>query len=281
MVDLSPERVGRTQRGRVTCVLTAVGAVLAAAMGSAAATPTASTGTATPATSNRAAAAPASSYKVKGVDTSRHQHEEGGKKTPIRWSAVARSHSFVFHKATQGTTHKDPNFRQDFAAVEKTSLLHAPYHFFDPKSTTDGAAQARHFIQVARSAGYRGPSAGQLPPAVDIEMVKERCPAALRSDQIRAFLTEVKKAFGVAPIVYTNAHFVNTCMKGKGQVLSGHVQWLARYNAQQEPQRLPGTDRSWSFWQHTNKGKVDGITGPVDLNVFRGSLAELRALAGR
>ncbi|GAT84224.1 hypothetical protein STXM2123_4925 [Streptomyces sp. F-3] len=26
---------------------------------------------------------------------------------------------------------------------------------------------------------------------------------------------------------------------------------------------------------------IDGITGPVDLNVFRGSLAELRALAGR
>lgn len=280
MVDLSPERVGRVQRGRAARVFTAVGVALAAVVGSAAATPAASTGTVAPAAPNRAAA-PASSYKVKGIDTSRHQHEEGGRKTSISWSAVARSHAFVFHKATQGTTHTDPDFRQDFAAVEKTSLLHAPYHFFDPKNTTDGTAQARHFIRVARAAGYRGPSAGQLPPAVDIEMVKNRCPSALRSDQIRAFLAEVKKAFGVAPIVYTNANFVNTCMKGKGQALSGHVQWLARYNAQQEPRRLPGTDRSWTFWQHSKEGKVAGITGPVDLNVFRGSLAELRALAGR
>jgi lysozyme len=225
------------------------------------------------------AASPAS-YKVKGIDTSRYQHEENGEKTPVLWSEVAKSYSFAFHKATQGTTHTDPNFREDFTAAAKTSLLHAPYHFFDPKSTTDGAAQARHFIRVTQAAGYRGPAAGQLPPVIDVEMVKGRCPASLRSDQIRAFSAEVKKAFGVAPIVYTNAHFVNSCMAGKGQVFSGHVQWLARYNAAKEPQQIPGTNRSWTFWQYTDKGSAPGIQGPVDLNVFHGTLAQLRALAG-
>ena len=34
----------------------------------------------------------------------------------------------------------------------------------------------------------------------------------------------------------------------------------------------------WDFWQHTDVGRVPGIEKEVDLNVFNGSLDELRAL---
>jgi len=32
--------------------------------------------------------------------------------------------------------------------------------------------------------------------------------------------------------------------------------------------------RKWLFWQHSNQGKIEGITKPVDLNVYEGSVKE-------
>ena len=34
----------------------------------------------------------------------------------------------------------------------------------------------------------------------------------------------------------------------------------------------------WSFWQHTDCGKVRGIKGNVDCNIFNGSMEELMEL---
>ncbi len=30
------------------------------------------------------------------------------------------------------------------------------------------------------------------------------------------------------------------------------------------------------FWQHSDRGQVDGINGPVDFNVFNGTVEELQ-----
>ncbi|GAB7031643.1 glycoside hydrolase family 25 protein [Streptomyces sp. NPDC021749] len=231
------------------------------------------------------AATPAA-YSVAGVDTSHYSHGEHENER-IDWNRVAKAHSFAFLKASQGpgAAGNDAWFTRDYAAVARTSLLHAPYHFFDPKSTTDGAAQARQFITVARAAGYRGGRAGELPPVLDVEKVrrigKEACPAALRPQQVAVFLREVRRAFKVAPIVYTRASFVKECMGGDGRAFAGHRLWLARYGSgAEEPQPVPGAGRSWTFWQHTEHGRTPGIPGTGDRNVFRGSLAQLRDLAG-
>ncbi|WPW32585.1 GH25 family lysozyme [Streptomyces atratus] len=103
-------------------------------------------------------AAPPSSYGVSGVDTSHYNHETTGSRweTAIEWNRVAVSNSFAFLKATQGVSSKDDWFARDYAATARTSLLRAPYHFFHPRTTADGAAQARHFVATARAAGYRG-----------------------------------------------------------------------------------------------------------------------------
>ena len=34
----------------------------------------------------------------------------------------------------------------------------------------------------------------------------------------------------------------------------------------------------WKFWQHTHAGRLDGIRGYVDLNIFNGSFYELKRL---
>ncbi|EFP8376496.1 glycoside hydrolase family 25 protein, partial [Shigella flexneri] len=43
--------------------------------------------------------------------------------------------------------------------------------------------------------------------------------------------------------------------------------WVAHYY-----QRRPDNDgMAWRFWQHSDRGQVDGINGPVDFNVFNGT----------
>ncbi|MDQ8704532.1 GH25 family lysozyme [Streptomyces sp. LHD-70] len=238
-------------------------------------------------TADESVAAPPSTYKVKGVDTSHHNHDATGE--PIDWKRVAQSNSFAFLKATQGTGYQDPWFARDFKAASGTSMLRAPYHFFDPESTTDGGAQADHFIRTAKAAGYTGQKAGELPPVLDVEGTwqngQEVCPKALRAGQLTVFLDRVEAAFKVKPIVYTRASFVNGCMSGKGEVFKDHPLWLARYESgSSEPQDVPGAG-AWSLWQYTESESIPGLpgkngtTGKGDRNVFRGTLDQLRDLA--
>ena len=42
---------------------------------------------------------------------------------------------------------------------------------------------------------------------------------------------------------------------------------------------LPKGWTAWTLWQHSDDGKVDGITGDVDLDVFNGTIAGLKAFA--
>jgi GH25 family lysozyme M1 (1,4-beta-N-acetylmuramidase) len=233
-----------------------------------------------------AAAAKPSSYPVTGVDTSHYNHAtpDAGEVARIDWRKVAASESFAFLKATQHTTGKDAWFAADWKAVSATSLARAPYHFFDPRGPRDALVQAEHFIRTVRAAGYTGTQPGELPPVLDVEKVrrggKEVCPPALRADQVGAFLGRVRAEFRVTPIVYTRASFVKECLNGDGRVFGGYPLWLARYGSwAKEPQPVPGAAPGWTFWQHTETGRMPGIPTAVDRNVYGGTRAQLRAMA--
>ena len=49
--------------------------------------------------------------------------------------------------------------------------------------------------------------------------------------------------------------------------------WIAHYKVKKL--RYKG---AWDFWQHTEEGCIDGITGMVDFNVYNGSLDDLQKL---
>ncbi|MFF3787907.1 GH25 family lysozyme [Streptomyces sp. NPDC001933] len=209
-------------------------------------------------------------YGVKGFDTSHHNSH------PIQWSASVRAgYSFVFQKATQGTGYRDPQFAGDFAGASRAGLMAAPYHFYDSGS---GVAQADHFIRTVRAAGYDGKRAGQLPPVVDLEKIRGRCPAGVSNTQVAAFLTKTRQAFGVNPIVYTSKDFADTCLRGNTGALANSPLWQPRYGSgTREPAPVGG--RYWSIWQYTENGSVPGLRGKADVNVYKGTLTQLRALA--
>ena len=106
-------------------------------------------------------------------------------------------------------------------------------------------------------------SAGSLPHAVDVEE-DSRCnrsvdPAWLNTE-LKIWLDRVEAHYGVRPLVYASSRFANDYLDLS--VLQTEL-WVAAYT--REPSHVDG----WRVWQHTSRGRVPGITGPVDLNVMR------------
>ena len=221
------------------------------------------------------AAAP-DTYTVKGVDTSHFNHDGG---RPIDWRKVRSSgQSFMYAKATEGADWSDEWFQRDLRGAQRAGLPYGAYHFF---GYTPGAAQAQNFVRTVTAAGYTGKSAGELPPMLDLELKGGHCPRNFSVAQVGAFLKVLDKEMGVKPIIYAGKPFLDRCMNGDGSLFAGHVLWQPRYESgSTEPADLPRAGQRWKIWQYTERGSVPGIPSHnVDLNVFRGTVAELRRLA--
>ena len=73
-----------------------------------------------------------------------------------------------------------------------------------------------------------------------------------------AFCQAIAQA-GYAPMIYSNMVWEDALFDMKA--LEAYPVWYADY----EP--TPQTPYHFVFWQHSNQGRVRGISGPVDLDV--------------
>ena len=81
----------------------------------------------------------------------------------------------------------------------------------------------------------------------------------------------IEKQFKVKPIIYTNVDFYDTFLAGK---FDDYPLWIAHYLVQDKPR----IRRHWTFWQHNERGHVNGIDTGVDFNVFNGDSTDFRKL---
>ena len=192
-----------------------------------------------------------------GIDVS---HWQG----TIDWEAVAADGvEFAFVKATEGGDYTDPRFAENWAGARRAGVVRGAYHFFRPQ--TDATAQAAHFLRTVQLAP------GDLPPVLDVEVTDGRSAAAI-ADGVRTWLQEVERATGRRPIIYTRASFWTGQMDGG---FGAYPLWVAHYGV--SAPNIPAGWSGWTFWQHSDAGRVDGISGAVDLDWFNGGRAELDA----
>jgi len=202
-------------------------------------------------------------YTVHGIDVSKHQ----GK---IDWKRVSQMNkngiriSFVFIKATEGITRQDSRFETNWKQSDQSGLLRGAYHFYYPSRDAD--KQADNFINVVKL------SEGDLPPVVDIEYSNGKSAKKI-CDDLKVFLGRLEKQYGVKPIIYTNINFYNTYLIG---YFEDYPLWIAGYFDHDRFYNEFNTP--WIIWQHSEKGKVDGIRGNVDFNVFKGNLDKLEKM---
>ena len=200
-------------------------------------------------------------FIMHGIDVSHHQEN-------IDWDAVKAMQvknikiGFAFIKATEGLGRVDNTFRQNWYNAKQAAIPIGAYHYFN--SGKSGKAQAENFI------GTVNLQKGDLPPVLDIE---ETNGASMEDLQQRAgeWLQRIQEFYKVRPIIYTNVDFYENFMAGK---FDDYPLWVAHYLASEKPH----IQRNWNFWQHNEKGHVNGITACVDFNVFNGDSSAFRSL---
>jgi len=222
--------------------------------------------------SSSTGAQPDPASMVIGVDVS---HFQG----PIDWARVsADGVAFAFAKATDGLG-TDSTFATNWSGANEAGIFRGAYHFFRPKlSAID---QAKHFCDIV---GSLGP--GDLPPVLDVESIPLRFEAGddwdslqtadARQKVVMDWLGFVSDALQKTPILYTNRSFWQPKF-GAPPTFATYPLWIASYAP---VPGLPGTWQRWTFWQHTDQGRVAGIKGTVDLDWFNGSASELEQFAG-
>lgn len=200
-------------------------------------------------------------YHIHGIDVSKYQQQ-------ISWEAVKKMKvkkvkiNFSFIKATEGLGRVDENFRRNWYNAQKAGITRGAYHFFI--SSKSGKLQAKNFIETVRL------QKGDLPPVLDIEQVNGASIADLQQ-RVSEWLQVVEKKYQVKPIIYTNADFYKTFLSGK---FDDYPLWVAHYLVKDKPR----INRSWTFWQHNETGRVNGIGTFVDFNVFNGDSLDLEKL---
>jgi len=193
-----------------------------------------------------------------GIDVSYYQET-------IDWPRVRRAGiRFAFIRLADGLTQRDAMFATNWAESRRAGVARGAYLFFRPDQ--DVAAQADLMI-----AAMRGRDGDDLPPVIDIE-VDGGLDLATVAERAAAWIERVRDRLGVEPIVYTGS---DLWRNGGAEALEPQPLWLAHYT--QNCPALPSPWARWTFWQHTDRGAVPGIQGPVDLDLFAGTLGELTA----
>jgi lysozyme len=191
-------------------------------------------------------------FSVIGVDVSHHQNE-------IDWKTLTKTDvRFAYVKATEGGDYVDPLFQQNWKDARAAGLAVGAYHFFTRCKT--GADQAKNFLAVLPS------DIDALPPVLDAEKMEPCGGSAPELDplkEIHAFIDAVNAKAGCKPILYVSQEFE---LRYFDQSLDGELFWVRGIFD------LPGQrHRNWVLWQYHDAGSREGVTGPLDLDVFRGT----------
>lgn len=196
-------------------------------------------------------------YPVRGVDVSSYQGE-------IDWETLSKQDiSFTYIKATEGSSMVDRCFAENYKNAQKTDLRVGAYHFFSYDSP--GLSQAEHFIKTVP------PCENMLPPVVDLEFYgdKEKNPPDQLEvrKQLDDCLQKLTEHYGITPVLYATEKSYSLYLKNSYEE---YDIWIR--NVVTSPSLSDG--REWTFWQYTNRKRLDGYTGKepyIDLNVFNGS----------
>lgn len=200
-------------------------------------------------------------YPIHGIDVSKYQ-------SMIAWEEVKAMKvkeirlGFAFIKATEGIGNSDPYFKRNWKKAKESGIIRGAYHFFI--ASKDGRMQAENFIDKVNL------ETGDMPPVLDVEQLNGVSPDQLRKE-VKKWLEITENHYRVKPIIYTNVDFYN---RNLGKEFDSYPLWAAHYYQPQQPR----ISRGWTFWQHSDEGRVNGIVSKVDFNVFSGDSLEFEKL---
>lgn len=163
----------------------------------------------------------------------------------------------IIMKATEGVSVTDSMYLKNREAAEAAGFSVATYHYFQPGRPEE---QMSHYLAFA------SPVAGER---VVIDFEEPDC-------TIEDLICAVDYIHGAMPdlqITVYGASILTEAVEAYEGDLSSLKQtslWAARFSST-EPVIATKVWPTWSLWQFTDSGQVDGIDGDVDMNRFNGS----------
>ena len=151
------------------------------------------------------------------------------------------------------------------AQIEGNPLrfIRGAYHFWSNRSSA--RSQAYYFLKQVHLED------GDLPPVLDIEhKPKGRSVEDFQRD-VLTWLHIVEDKYHAKPIIYTYYKFKESYLSAP--VFDDYPYWIAHYYVDKVEYK-----GKWKFWQHTDAGRLPGIKGYVDFNIYNGSYYDLRKL---
>ena len=188
--------------------------------------------------------------EIYGIDVSHHQ----GK---IEWGKVKKWKNkkldFVYIKATEGATYIDETYKTNIKEAKENDFLVGSYHYFRTTSSIEN--QFQNFIKTIDK------SEQDLIPLIDVEEKTNWTNKEFHKN-FKAFLNMVENYFGQKPMIYTVNSFYNLNLSGK---YKEYHFLIGRYGPNAPNMR---DKTSWTIWQFSETGKVEGIPQNVDIDVL-------------
>ena len=186
---------------------------------------------------------------MKGIDVSVHN----GK---IDWQKVrAAGIDFAILRAGYGklAKQKDDRFEENYAGAKAAGIPVGAYWYSYAMDEDEARQEADVFLSVIKGKQFEFPVYFDLEEKKQFDLGKEQVSAIMR-----AFLKKVESA-GYFVGLYGSATSLTT--HTADDIKSWYTIWLAHW--------VDKTNYSGAYgiWQHSEKGRVDGINGNVDLDI--------------
>jgi len=195
-------------------------------------------------------------YPITGIDISRHTGIVDFRKMKEQFNDTI---DFVYIKTSEGANLVDVKFETNYNNAILNDIPVGPYHFF--KFNISGKRQAANFLQVVNNKLFN------LPLVLDVEEWSNSGEHNQNKviNEIRCFILEVEIRRKEKVMIYTNESSYQKYIQGN---FESNKIWICSFSPQ--PKNL----KTWTFWQHSHNGKLEGAEGWVDINTFNGTRKE-------
>jgi GH25 family lysozyme M1 (1,4-beta-N-acetylmuramidase) len=208
-----------------------------------------------------------------GIDVSAHQNE-------VDWKAVADAGcEFVFVRVgyrgyETGLIVEDKYAADNIRGALNNGLLVGVYLYSQAITLEEGIEEADFIIDFLDRYEF-GPANILLPVVYDVEYPSEdgkyvgrlydaKLSVRTRTDIAKAFMDRIDEA-GYVPCFYgSRSAFNNNSKAYMTEINDSYRIWLAAYTQNKKA----GYDGLYEFWQYSSFGKVPGIEGETDLDVW-------------
>ena len=165
----------------------------------------------------------------------------------------------VYIKASEGENFKDPYFDINYRNAKKNGLKVGVYHFLTATNIEEAKEEARFFHKVIEKKQIDCKLAMDYERFYGLNIENSRKVAV-------AFIEELKNITGKDVIIYSDLS--NARDRFNIKELTKYPLWIAYYGDYRELERVRLDWNTWTGVQYEDNGKISGIKGNVDRDIF-------------